>query len=394
MGTTAHRKNSARPKSSPMLLSNVNRQVFSILFILVLLAAWILPTAHTSQATVRVQLIDNKTGDAIWDETFTVPVGKCDLEVPKPLLKQIEKAFGTATFKQGMHTAEVGGNTVIITVSEGLTVTFIEQPLSKPLPATDVELVEKITIHGSKAQKTKPSQPATTGVLGALCEGSKYAIIIGISDYPGAANDLEYCDDDARDMCTTLVKIYGYHESKITLLIDGEATRSDILNAITQLSEAEPADEVVFFFSGHGTKGRASDGDGEAVGEAIVCCDGYVWDGELRLSFSCFGTTRIVFIFDSCLAGGMTDLVASGRIVAMATTESGIAYEGDVWGNGQFTYYFVEEGMFLGLADRVDHDDDSSTSDVTVEEAFDYARAHCLKQTPTMSDDFENDLEL
>ena len=105
--------------------------------------------------------------------------------------------------------------------------------------------------------------------------------------------------------------------------------------------------------------------------------------------------SRIIFIFDSCYAGGMTDLKSEGRIVVMACSESGLSYEFSTLENGQFTYYFVEEGVLFGNADVYDHDGDSELTepdDVTVEEAFDYAKANCQRQRPTISDSFANDL--
>jgi hypothetical protein len=88
----------------------------------------------------------------------------------------------------------------------------------------------------------------------------------------------------------------------------------------------------------------------------------------------------------------MTDLKASGRIICMASTELGVAYESSALHNGVFTYYFVDEGMYQGKADTTPKD-----GSVTVEEAFDYARANVptvAPQKPTISDSFENDLLL
>jgi hypothetical protein len=76
----------------------------------------------------------------------------------------------------------------------------------------------------------------------------------------------------------------------------------------------------------------------------------------------------------------------------MASTINGMSLEGAVWGggHGQFTYYFVEEGMEYGLADT--YDNIPKVDDVTVEEAFDYAKANCKSQTPAIADGFVNDL--
>jgi hypothetical protein len=276
--------------------------------------------------------------------------------------------------------------------------------MDKPLPATDVTLVKKVTLHGKPGGGGggKPAKQAATGVLGEqLGTGAnKYAILIGISNYPGTTNDLEYCDDDAQDIYNALTTLYGYSPSNIHLLLDMDASFTGILNAINDIKSKEVAgDEVVFFFSGHGTNGRADDGDKEKTDEAIVSHDGNpsgsliaIWDGQLKDWFSDFNTSRIIFIFDSCLAGGMTDLKADGRVINMACSENGVSYEDDSWGNGQFTYYFVDQGMLGGAADT--YDNIAGVADVTIEEAFDYAKANCRMQKPTISDSFSNDLLL
>jgi hypothetical protein len=276
--------------------------------------------------------------------------------------------------------------------------------MSKPLPATDVELVKKVTLHGKSGGGGggKPAGGAATGVLGEqLGTGAKkYAIIVGISDYPGTLSDLQYCDDDAEDMYAALTTLYGYKSSNIHLLLDMGASFAAIQGAINDIkSKAKADDEVVFFFSGHGTNGVADDGDREKTDEAIVSHDGNqsgsfvaIWDGQLKDWFSGFSTTRIIFIFDSCLAGGMTDLKADGRVINMACSESGLSYEDGSWQNGQFTYYFVDQGMLAGEADT--YDNIAGIADVTIEEAFDYAKADCRMQKPTISDSFSNDLLL
>ena len=268
----------------------------------------------------------------------------------------------------------------------------------KPLPATDVELVKKITLRGNHGGegRGRAARQAATGVLGEPCSGNKYAIIVGISDYPGTANDLDYCDDDAEDMYDALI-LYGYDASNIHVALNMSATYADIKAAVNDTKSQEVAgDEVVFFFSGHGASGKADDGDKEKIDEAIVVHDGsnlvYIWDGELKEWFSGFNTTRIIFIFDSCLAGGMTDLKGTDRIINMACSESGLSYEDDSWGNGQFTYFFVDQGMLANKADK--YDNIAEVADVTIEEAFDYAKANCRMQKPTISDSFSDDLLL
>jgi hypothetical protein len=99
--------------------------------------------------------------------------------------------------------------------------------------------------------------------------------------------------------------------------------------------------------------------------------------------------TRIVFIFDSCLSGGMAVLKGTNRVVNMACSATGLSYEGATWGggHGQFTWYFAEEGMYNQKADVKPID-----TKVTVEEAFDYAKSKCVSQSPVIADGFANDL--
>ena len=282
-------------------------------------------------------------------------------------------------------------------------------PINEATP--NIEITPKITIRGPKGKgnKGKPTKQVATGTLGEPPPKDKWAVIIGISDYAGTENDIYYADDDALEMLRTLIEVYNYSRDHILLLISdytvNNATHDDIIAAIEWLRDNEgPGDEVVFFYSGHGARGLKADDDPEAIDEGIVpweCAGEYIiWDGELASMFSDFDTTRIIFIFDCCYAGGMTDLEAEKRIVVMATTENGVAYESSTLENGVFTYYFVEEGMLQGLADVYDHDGDSDLpepDDVTIEEAFDYAKPlvkEAVSQTPTISDSFKDDLLL
>jgi metacaspase-1 len=276
-----------------------------------------------------------------------------------------------------------------------------------PVFARDVELAKKVQVKGDKpaGKPQKPAAGAATGTLGdpILTNGNKYAIVIGISNYPGTNNDLNYCDDDAVDMIAAL-KQYGFTDNNIFKFIDSEsasapinATRESIISAIDALDEIDTAnDEIVFFFSGHGGRGKADDFDTEVTDECIWVHDSLklvpIWDGELAKEFSTFLATRIIFIFDSCYAGGMTDLKKDGRVIAMASGENSLSAEFATLSNGEFTHYMIEEGMYYFQADKYDHDGLLDTHDVTVEEAWDYAKLKCSYDIVVISDLFPKDL--
>ena len=295
----------------------------------------------------------------------------------------------------------LAGLLVVAVVSVGLLAANADNPgrkpdKLKPVHATDIELVKKISVRGKPSWaggggKPIEEQQAATGILGEPSGNKRYAVVAGISDYPGTANDLEYSDDDAEEMNYALTEIYGFKTANVALLMNLAATRSAILDAIDAIPT--DADEIVFFFSGHGMSGHADDGDEEGKDEAIVAHDGSklvpIWDGELADAFSGFTTSRIICIFDTCLAGGMAgDLDERGRVIAMACGENGYAYESEDWGNGEFTYYFVDRGILRGEAHVEEHNYDG----VTIEEAFDYAKANCVSDKPTVADEFDDDL--
>lgn len=252
-------------------------------------------------------------------------------------------------------------------------------------------------VQSSEVSRGKPSKPSpggiTTGIVSELPAGaSRWAVIIGISDYAGTINDLNYCDDDAQDFYKALTISYGWSITNIKLLKNEGATKDEIISAINWLRTMEQAgDEVVFFYSGHGTTSTFDiDVDGERKDECIIpyeCQPSYfIWDGDLKQLFVDFESTRIMFYFDSCYSGGMTDLKGNGRLVLMACGENQLSLESSAWQNGQFTYYFVDQGMIDNLADK------NGDTMVTFEEAFDFAKANCRRQTPTANDGFTNDM--
>ncbi|MBN1801179.1 MAG: caspase family protein [Candidatus Lokiarchaeota archaeon] len=80
-----------------------------------------------------------------------------------------------------------------------------------------------------------------------------YAIVIGISDYYGDYNDLEYSDDDAEDVRDMLIEEYNFNPNNIKLLTDDSADKMDIDAAFASIASQADANDVFFFFySGHG----------------------------------------------------------------------------------------------------------------------------------------------
>ena len=64
---------------------------------------------------------------------------------------------------------------------------------------------------------------------------NKWAVVIGIADYQGWANDLYHPDEDAREMYAALTEIYGFPEDHVRMLLNEEATLYNIREAIAWL---------------------------------------------------------------------------------------------------------------------------------------------------------------
>ncbi|MCL6450909.1 MAG: caspase family protein [Acetobacteraceae bacterium] len=226
---------------------------------------------------------------------------------------------------------------------------------------------------------------------------SKYAVIIGISDYYGTSSDLRYCDDDAWDVYYALTQKYGFPSGNIYMLLNSQATYANIMSAIDWLIAAENSGSVVvFYYSGHGSrKSGDPDGDGEYTDESIVPYElSRIYDGALAAKFAQFQSQQVWIAFDSCYSGGMNDSGITGpyKIDTMACRESELAGESSSVQNGFFTYLMVDRGMRQGYADS------NSDGVVTVEEAFTYCSNnmgyYSSSQHPVINDQYPGSMPL
>lgn len=158
-------------------------------------------------------------------------------------------------------------------------------------------------------------------------KGAKYALVVGISDYSGTTNDLQYCDEDAIDWAARL-QTEGY---TVTTLLDLNATKANLEAAVaTLVSKSIAGNEISFVYSGHGSSG------------SIVTTDLYFINSTwFQTMFANATSTKMMFSFDACQIGAMaTALNAAGRVIAVASDTKKYSYDGDAtMQNGVFTYY-------------------------------------------------------
>ncbi len=135
---------------------------------------------------------------------------------------------------------------------------------------------------------------------------TKYALCIGINDYPGTDSDLSGCVNDASDWADLFIK-RGF---KVSSLLDRQATGNGIRRAVkSTLAKARNGDIVVVQYSGHGSFVPDEDGDEPDGTDECLCpydirTKGPITDDEL---FQIYSSTKdgvkLLMISDSCHSG-------------------------------------------------------------------------------------------
>lgn len=93
---------------------------------------------------------------------------------------------------------------------------------------------------------------------------NSFALIIGVDAYPNLPKDkqLRFAKKDARDLREILIRSYGFLSDNIILLLDKDATKTNIETALAALAEerVQPTDRILVYFSGHGQTVKLQDG--------------------------------------------------------------------------------------------------------------------------------------
>jgi hypothetical protein len=168
-------------------------------------------------------------------------------------------------------------------------------------PASD----ESCTRASSRAIDWTGSWPTATWVPAAARGGSaNRALCVGIDSYPTAP--LAGCVRDARAWQSVLAAL-GFDT---TVLLDAEATRQRVLDALgTLVRSAQPGDLLVFQYSGHGTQAEDLNGDeGDRYDEALVPIDyqsgALLLDDDLADVYRQLPAGAVLTLFVDCCHSG------------------------------------------------------------------------------------------
>ncbi len=246
-------------------------------------------------------------------------------------------------------------------------------PATAPLAAARVPVSSDVDTPPARRAKTM---------------ANAYAVVVGIETYRNKLPNADYAAHDAQVMGDYLVKMMGYEEENVAVLLNERAARTDLEKYVEHwLPKRVEKDASVFiYFSGHGAPNPKT-GDAYLVpydgDPAFVDATGY----PLKRLYDQLGklpAKEVTVMLDSCFSGaggrsviakGMRPMVISvenpiiaGGKVAVLSASSGeqVSSTYDQKGHGLLTYYFLK-----GLQGEADKNKDGS---IDLAEVFAYLK--------------------
>jgi len=199
-------------------------------------------------------------------------------------------------------------------------------------------------------------EPGRESPRQAVVEGGArvFAVMVGVSDYDGEANDLPFTDEDARKLAEDLRRDGSLNDASV-VLTNAEATVEGVRAAFRRVAaQAGPEDMFLFFFSGHGdqrpTEVSGLEPDGKA--ETLALIDGEIDDVELARLFDTLDTRLSLLVVDACFSGGFARNVVDrpGVMGVFSSEEDLTSAVADKFEAGGYLSHFVRAGM-TGQAD-------------------------------------------
>lgn len=140
------------------------------------------------------------------------------------------------------------------------------------------------------------------------------ALLVGINAYPREADQLEGCVNDVFTMSAVLQEC-GFAPEEIRTCLDSRATAEGIKSRLEWLvDDAQPGDQRVFYYSGHGARvpEYGEFGEPDRLTETLVPWD-FDWTPETSVSdeqiYAIYSQLpyemQLVLIFDCCHSGSM-----------------------------------------------------------------------------------------
>ena len=254
--------------------------------------------------------------------------------------------------------------------------------------------------------KSKDAPAVFTGAESLKRKGTAYIIAVGVNEYANNQYNLKYAVADAKsfgeEMRRRQTQLAGFERVEVVQLLDQDATKANILEAIKRLSgepgpptlksgpldalkRAEPEDTVVIYYAGHGTAQAQRfyliPHDLGYTGERTKLTEQglktilahSISDVELETAVEGLDAGHLLLIIDACNSGqaleaeekrrgpmnskGLAQLAyEKGMYILTAAQSFQAALEASQLGHGYLTYALVEEGLKTPVADSAPKD--------------------------------------
>lgn len=228
-----------------------------------------------------------------------------------------------------------------------------------------------------------------------------WSVVVGVGKYSHMPT-LNYTDDDAYQIYAFLKSPQGgsLPDERLRVLVDEDATRSNILRSMREvLLKADENDVVLFYFSGHGLEGSFLPVDYDGYNNRIR------YDEIKGILNESRAKHKMVFA-DACYSGGLlaakspnsepikiyTDAfnnTKGGLALMMSSKREEVSLEDGGLRSGVFSHYLVR-----GLKGEADRDMNDL---VTITELFDFVNLKVRRytsdaQNPTISGNFDREM--
>jgi uncharacterized caspase-like protein len=257
--------------------------------------------------------------------------------------------------------------------------------------------------------KSKDAPLVFTGAESLKRKGTAYIIAVGVNEYANNQYNLKYAVADAKsfgeEMRRRQTQLAGFERVAVVQLLDQDATKANILEAIKRLSgelgapgpptlksgpldvlkRAEPEDTVVIYYAGHGTAqaqrfyliphdlGYSGERTKLTEQGLKTILAHSISDIELETAVEGLDAGHLLLIIDACNSGqaleaeekrrgpmnskGLAQLAyEKGMYILTAAQSFQAALEASQLGHGYLTYALVEEGLKTPVADSAPKD--------------------------------------
>lgn len=136
--------------------------------------------------------------------------------------------------------------------------------------------------------------------------GRSYLLLIGIDAY-SHFDPLHNAVKDVTDFLELAVSRYQFEKKQAEVLLNADATQQNIIDALDRLSEVvEEKDNVILYFSGHGTLDQRKRGYWLPVDAQPGLKGRYIFNSVIRDYIADIRSRHTLLIVDSCFSGSMT----------------------------------------------------------------------------------------